>query len=347
MYYNRWAPPPDELYHFGVKGMRWGVRKDRIATHRKTYTTFGANRQDKSLGQKHRIPKGTKMYRTTTNAGESNEGSTYVSYQTADRKFYRAWVASNAGLKDQKKAYEKTYELTEDLLIPSRDEVKQAYQDAVKAVGKKTVEDAFEKFLIGDRVIDGDIKQARKDKTLYEKFSKTNNLILSKVDPITGETKYASIKRGKDDKLVFGKDGNPIIEAEMTERQRQNAQAYYSAATAYHSIMKLNKDKYLSDFALGMGTITKNPKVKDHMIKTLTAKGYNAIVDEAGVGSISSNGKTAGREGQETLIVFDKGKSLKETKSKELSDRYSRYGYRNDVQSSKEALRRMRAREAI
>lgn len=39
MYYNRWMPPCDELYHFGVKGMKWGVRKDRSSTNRSPSST--------------------------------------------------------------------------------------------------------------------------------------------------------------------------------------------------------------------------------------------------------------------------------------------------------------------
>lgn len=35
MSYNRWMPPRDELYHHGVKGMRWGVRKQAYSSDKR------------------------------------------------------------------------------------------------------------------------------------------------------------------------------------------------------------------------------------------------------------------------------------------------------------------------
>lgn len=56
------------------------------------------------------------------------------------------------------------------------------------------------------------------------------------------------------------------------------------------------------------------------------------------------NGKTAPREGQETLILFDRSKSLKEVKTEKVS---SSYNYWKDANTSLEALKKMRARKAI
>lgn len=309
--YNRWiASSYDlELYHHGVKGMKWGVRHDRIATHRRTRTTFGANRQDRSLGERHRIPKGTLMYRTTADADEKNAGSTYVSYQDADRKYYKAWVTSNTPM--SKDVYEKTFTLSEDLLIPSRDEVKSAYQEAIIKLGQKTVENAAKQFVIAPRVEGGDIKKAEKDYAFYRKVE------------------Y---------------DGKKVSDKEWAKYSYENGQSYEYAKYTYDSIMSANKDKRISDFALGMGTLTKNPKVKEYMINSLKDKGYNAIVDEAGVGALSYNGKTAPREGQETLILFDRSKSLKEVKTEKIP---ASYDYWKDVDVSTRALRKMRARDAI
>jgi hypothetical protein len=264
--------------------------------------------QDRSLGKKHRIPKGTKMYRTTTRSDEDNTGSTYVTYQDADRKFYKAWVASNAP--SSKPTYEKTFELTEDLLIPSRDEVKIAYQEAIAKLGQKTVENAAKQFVIAPAVEGGDLKKAKRDYDFYLKVE----------------------------------DGEKVSKKDWSTRSYYNGQKAENAYYLYEKLMKANKDKHISDFALGMGTLTKNPKVKDYMIKSLQSKGYNAMVDEAGVGTLSFNGKTSSREGQETLILFDRSKTLKDLKTEEIS---SSYNYMKDANSSLEAIRKMRARKAI
>lgn len=349
MYYSRWMPVhcSSELYHFGIKGMRWGVRHDRIATHRRTRTTFGDNKQDRTLGERHRIPKGTKIYRATTNENETNSGSTYVTYQDSDRQFYNYYVNSYAKQRGEK-TYEKQYELTEDLNIPSREEVRDAYQKAVTELGQKLVEQAAEQFIIGDSVYQQDLNKAKKDyaqfKNMMAEMGRRNDLTVIPRYNSSDELEYILAKKDSNGAVVVDPKKGPITYGKpLSSMQFNNAQAYSERARVYHTIMGKVKDKTMSEYALGMGTLTKNPKVKDHMMKTLSAKGYNAIVDEAGVGSITTDGKHVHREGQETLIIFDRSKTMKETGSKEVREPTA---YREYI-ASKQRLARMRARKPV
>lgn len=129
-----------ELYHHGIKGQRWGVR--RFQNKDGSYTPAGIKRYQKGLNklannstdrsgfvQSRVIPKGTKIYRTTSHDGDEASGSTYVSYLDVDRNHYKGgWIRATG---KTGKAYEREYSLKEDIKVPSRDEVKQVIKDTV------------------------------------------------------------------------------------------------------------------------------------------------------------------------------------------------------------------------
>lgn len=101
--------------HYGVKGMKWGVR-----------------RTPEQLGR-HTIKKGTKMRRVTVDDNESLSGNKYVTFLPVDRDLYRGSysnkIKENSGKTRSDNVYENTYKLKEDLKIPSRDEVKQVIKE--------------------------------------------------------------------------------------------------------------------------------------------------------------------------------------------------------------------------
>lgn len=129
------------LEHHGIKGQRWGVVKgppyplDRQTYARAKKQQYSTNKitskgsRPEELRRKHTIPKGTTIYRTTVNPDEKNSGPTYVSYLDSDRNHYKGgWIKQTSG---GKKTYENEYTLTEDLVVPSRDELYEVINDVV------------------------------------------------------------------------------------------------------------------------------------------------------------------------------------------------------------------------
>lgn len=140
----------NELYHYGVLGMKWGVR-----------------RTPEQLGH-HIIPKGTKMYRVTVNDKESTNGSKYVTYLKVDRDHYRGSYAdgirSNSGKNFSDNLYEKTYKLKENLRVPSRVELEQVHHKVMS--DPKTREKIFKAYFDVDVQNDIDLWE---DPSLTEK----------------------------------------------------------------------------------------------------------------------------------------------------------------------------------
>lgn len=103
----------DEIYHHGIKGMKWGVRKD------KGYTTSVRSNGD------FVINKGSNIHRITENKNENekHEGYTYASFTQKDVKHYQrsvtSWIAENNRDYQNTKTFDMTMKVTKDLVAPS------------------------------------------------------------------------------------------------------------------------------------------------------------------------------------------------------------------------------------
>lgn len=145
----------DELYHHGVKGMKWGIR--RYQNTDGSLTNEGRLRYQKIINksakkgiersyltEERTIPSGTKMYRTSVNKDEHLSGSTYVTYTDVDRNHYKGGWIRQVGNSD--KAYEHQYTLKEDLKIPSRAKQQDVINQVVKS-NKKYLHEAVKSFV--------------------------------------------------------------------------------------------------------------------------------------------------------------------------------------------------------
>ncbi len=129
-----------ELYHHGVKGQKWGVR--RYQNKDGSLTPEGKKRQMYAHGRVH-IKKGSYVQRISSKAVENPTGHTYVSFKKLDNLFYEVsagedgmlWTAnydadhpndpmySNKGFKIKLK-------VTNDIIAPSYHESVNAFVQA-------------------------------------------------------------------------------------------------------------------------------------------------------------------------------------------------------------------------
>lgn len=137
----------NEMYHYGVKGMKWGVRKDRGYSY-------------KVNNGRLTIKKGSNLHRITARPDESNSGYLYAAFTPKDVKHYQKSMSSyltSISESHTTKVYDMSLKVKKDLVAPSEKEKVDTFLELMK--DKKIYDEVLKSY--ENRVIESDHEQFR------------------------------------------------------------------------------------------------------------------------------------------------------------------------------------------
>lgn len=291
------------LYHYGIKGQKWGVRRYQNADG--TLTEAGKKRQEKRVGSNREavITKGTTLYRVSdSEKTDTSSGKIYVSATKDTGDFYINALGSNKIYKTGK-AYAHEYLAKTDLKLPDKKTMEKIELGLLKdpKVQKELIDSLMKKGI------------SREQATAQVKPYSAGKAFAEKLGLAAGAGAYGAVGGAYTGLVTTG--FNPIGAA---------AGAAAGAAIGIGAVAaspSVERARALTVARMSYGD-KNNKAINDALVKELSKKGYNAMKDY-------NDRRAYGSKGEQAIIVFDSDKNLKvskisEIKSKDYGKAYAR-----------------------
>lgn len=118
-----------DLYHHGIKGQKWGVRRSKDELDRLAGRAYQVERHDDGS---YTLKKGSKLHRVTAHPYSKHDGYAYVSFDDADVKGYKkeisTWLYETEGIAT---TFDLTMKATKDIKVASEMEKVKTFLDVL------------------------------------------------------------------------------------------------------------------------------------------------------------------------------------------------------------------------
>lgn len=279
-----------ELYHHGVKGQRWGVR--RYQNPDGSLTALGKKRQAKAIRSDRyaTIAKGTTLYRVSaSDKSDAGDGKIYVTTSKEARDHYSMKLGSSKIYKTGK-AYVHEYIANKDLKLPSKRVMEKIELGLLKneEVQKELIDSLMKKGMTREQATE-QVRPYNAGKAFVDKV---------------GAISFGAIL-GAADGAALGAAGG--VAGAAVGAGLGAAVGAGARATAPN----IERKRALNVTRISYGDAN-NTALNKRLRDELTSKGYNAMKDY-------NDRRAFGKIANDAVIVFDSNKNISNTRISELS----------------------------
>ena len=305
------------LKHHGIKGQHWGQKNgppyplsDDISTGKKLKTKKlkTKNIKSKDFSEVSTIPKGTKMYRTTT-SDEVTQGEKYLTFFKSDEDFYKYqgadWIA---GVQNKKfnQLLSLEYKALKDVKIATSTEINAVLEELSKKdsnINEMAARGKAEFFTRNYGVSDKESLDLFYKKTTSGEDNLSKQERESVAKRVMGENNWNNFS--DDTKEYYSNQVNKLY------------QWYYKDSYDYvkSNAKSDNHEAKLFDRTSGMNTDS-GKYVKEALTTELKKRGYDGMSDIAGMGGLDG----MSRETRQAVVLFTSESSIMKTKVSNITE---------------------------